>query len=56
MSKKKKESSVADEAVEDVVEVDSAISTDESEIIEEEPTVIDPVEALEKELQETKVN
>ena len=56
MSKKKKESSVVDEAVEDVVEVDSAISTDEDEnkIIEEEPTVIDPIEALEKELQETK--
>ena len=29
MSKKKKESSVVDEAVEDVAEVDSAISTDE---------------------------
>ena len=54
MSKKKKESSVANEAVEDVVEVDPAISTDESEIIEEELTDIDPIEALAKELQETK--
>ena len=56
MSKKKKESSVVDEAVEDIVEVDSAISTDEdgSEIIEEDLTGIDPVEALEKDLQETK--
>ena len=31
MRKKKKESSVVDEAVEDVVEVDSAISTNEDE-------------------------
>jgi len=56
MSKKKKESSVIDEAVEDVVEVDSAISTgeDESETIEEDIAEIDPVEALEKELKETK--
>lgn len=56
MSKKKKESSVVDEAVEDIVEVDSAISTDEdgSEIIEEDLTGIDPVEALEKDLQGTK--
>jgi len=54
MSKKKKEPSVANEAVEDVVEVDPAISTDESEIIEEELTDIDPIEALAKELQETK--
>ena len=57
MSKKKKESSVVDEAVEDVVEVDSAISTDEDEnkIIEEDRADIDPTEALEKDLQETKV-
>ena len=54
MRKKKKEPSVANEAVEDVVEVDPAISTDESEIIEEELTDIDPIEALAKELQETK--
>ena len=54
MSKKKKESSVANEAVEDAVEVDSAISTDESETIEEDLTDIDPIEALAKELQETK--
>ena len=54
MSKKKKESSVANEAVEDAVEVDSAISTDESETIEEGLTDIDPIEALAKELQETK--
>jgi len=54
MSKKKKESSVAGETVEEAVEVDSAISTDESETIEEGLTDIDPVEALEKDLQETK--
>ena len=56
MSKKKKESSVVDEAVEDVVEVDSAISTDEdeSETIEEDLADIDPIETLEKNLQETK--
>ena len=54
MSKKKKEPSVANEAVEDVVEVDPAISTDESETIEEDLTDIDPIEALAKELQETK--
>ena len=54
MSKKKKESSVANEAVEDAVEVDSAISTDESETIEEDLADIDPIEALAKELQETK--
>ena len=54
MSKNKKKSSVANEAVEDAVEVDSAISTDESETIEEGLTDIDPIEALAKELQETK--
>ena len=54
MSKKKKESSVANEAVEDAVKVDPATSTDESETIEEDLTDIDPIEALAKELQETK--
>ena len=54
MSKKKKESSVANEAVEDAVKVDPATSTDESETIEEDHTDIDPIEALAKELQETK--
>ena len=54
MSKKKKGSAVIDEAVADVVEVDSATSIDESEIIEEDLADIDPVEALEKDLQETK--
>ena len=54
MSKKTKEPTVADETTEDVVEVDSAISTDESETIEEGLTDIDPIEALAKELQETK--
>jgi len=54
MSKKKKESSVAGETVEEAVEVDSAISTNESETIEEGLIDIDPVEALEKDLQETK--
>ena len=54
MRKKKKEPSVANEAVEEVVEVDPAISTDESETIEEDLTDIDPIEVLAKELQETK--
>jgi len=54
MSKKKKESSVVDEAVEDIVEVESAITTDESETIEEDLTDIDPVQTLEKDLQKTK--
>ena len=54
MRKKKKEPSVVNEAVEDVVEVDPAISTDESETIEEDLTDIDPIEVLAKELQETK--
>ena len=54
MSKKKKEQIVAEEAVEDSMEVDSAISIDESEVIEEAPTVLDPIEALEKNLKETK--
>ena len=54
MSKKKKEQPVADEATEDAMEADSAISIDESEVIEEAPTVLDPIEALEKNLKETK--
>ena len=55
MRKKKKEPPVVDEVVEDVIEVDSTISIDESEGSEEIPTVLDPIEALEKDLQETKV-
>ena len=54
MSKKKKEQPVADEVTEDTMEADSAISIDESEVIEETPTVLDPIEALEKNLKETK--
>ena len=54
MSKKKKEQPVANEAAEDVMEADSVISIDESEVIEEAPTTLDPIEALEKNLQETK--
>ena len=54
MSKKKKKQPVADEATEDAMEADSAISIDESEVIEEAPTVLDPIEALEKNLKETK--
>ena len=54
MSKKKKEQPVANEAAEDVMEADSVISIDESEVIEEAPTTLDPIEALEKNLKETK--
>ena len=54
MSKKKKEQIVAEEAVEDSMEVDSAISIDESETEQEAPIVLDPIETLEKDLEETK--
>ena len=54
MSKKKKEQPVADEVNEDTMEADSAISIDGSEVIEEAPTALDPIEALEKNLKETK--
>lgn len=54
MSKKKKTPSIVDEAVEDAIEVDSAISIDEGEVKEEVPIILDPIESLEKELKETK--
>ena len=54
MSKKKKEQAIAEEADEDVMEADSAISIDESEVLEEIPTELDPVKVLEKNLQEAK--
>ena len=56
MSKKKKEPSVVDEVLEDVIEAESAISIDETGGSEEIPTVLDPIEVLEKDLQETKAS
>ena len=58
MSKKKKEPSdvdtVVEDEIEDELEDESTISIDESEISEEPPTALDPIEELEKDLQETK--
>ena len=54
MSKKKKKPLVENEAISNEVEVDSSIPTEESEVTVEEPIILEPIEALEKELQETK--
>ena len=54
MSKKKKPSLVENEVISNEVEVDSSIPTEESEVTVEEPIILEPIEALEKELQETK--
>jgi molecular chaperone GrpE len=54
MSKKKKSPLVENEAISNEVEVDSSIPTEESEVTVEEPIILEPIEALEKELQETK--
>ena len=54
MSKKKKTPLVENEAISNEVEVDSSIPTEESEVTVEEPIILEPIEALEKELQETK--
>jgi len=54
MSKKKKKPLVENEVISNEVEVDSSIPTEESEVTVEEPIILEPIEALEKELQETK--
>ena len=54
MSKKNKTSLVENEVISNEVEVDSSIPTEESEVTVEEPIILEPIEALEKELQETK--
>jgi len=54
MSKKKKTPLVENEVISNEVEVDSSIPTEESEVTVEEPIILEPIEALEKELQETK--
>ena len=54
MSKKKKPPLVENEAISNEVEVDSSIPTEESEVTLEEPIILEPIEALEKDLQETK--
>ena len=54
MSKKKKPPLVENEFISNEVEVDSSIPTEESEVTVEEPIILEPIEALEKELQETK--
>ena len=54
MSKKKKPPLVENEAISNEVEVDSSIPTEESEVTVEEPIILEPIEALEKDLQETK--
>ena len=57
MSKKKKNPPVEDEAMSNEAEINSSIPTEEieeSEVTVEEPIVLEPIEVLEKELQETK--
>ena len=54
MSKKKKKPLVENEFISNEVEVDSSIPTEVSEVTVEEPIVLEPIEALEKDLQETK--
>ena len=54
MSKKKKPPLVENEVISNEVEVDSSIPTEESEVTVEEPIILEPIEALEKDLQETK--
>ena len=57
MSKKKKNPPVEDEAMSNEAEINSSIPTEEieeSEVTVEEPIVLEPIEVLEKDLQETK--
>ena len=54
MSKKNKTPLVENEVISNEVGVDSSIPTEESEVTVEEPIILEPIEALEKELQETK--
>jgi len=53
MSKKKDPSNV-DTVTENVIEPESTVSIDESEVSEELPTVLDPIEILEKDLHDAK--
>ena len=54
MSKKKKNSPVENEAISNEAEINSSIPIEESEVTVEEPVVLEPIEVLEKVLQETK--
>ena len=54
MSKKKKNPLVENEAMSNEAEINSSIPTEESAVTVEEPIVLEPIEALEKDLQETK--
>ena len=54
MSKKKKKPPVENEAMSKEAEINSSIPTEESEVTVEEPIVLEPIEALEKDLQEAK--
>ncbi len=54
MSKKKKKPPIENEAISNEAEINSSIPTEESEVTVEEPIVLEPIEVLEKDLQETK--
>jgi molecular chaperone GrpE len=54
MSKKKKKPPVENEAISNEAEINSSIPIEESEVTVEEPVVLEPIEVLEKDLQETK--
>ena len=54
MSKKKKKPPVENEAISNEAEINSSIPIEESEVTVEEPIVLEPIEVLEKDLQETK--
>ena len=54
MSKKKKKPPIENEAISNEAEINSSISSEESEVTVEEPIVLEPIEVLEKDLQETK--
>ena len=54
MSKKKKKPLVENEVMSNEAEINSSISAEESEVTVEEPIVLEPIEVLEKDLQETK--
>ena len=54
MSKKKKKPPVENEAISNEAEINSSIPIEESEVTVEEPIILEPIEVLEKDLQETK--
>jgi molecular chaperone GrpE len=54
MSKKKKNPPVENEAISNEAEINSSIPIEESEVTVEEPIILEPIEVLEKDLQETK--